>query len=301
MSPLWLLPAPRQSLLRIKNVFICIHCSVMPYWASNHAVEAAMSRLRSPGYPSIPLGHAIDLARKLHNQNRTNVIDREAAVREMGYSGMTGRSAKLLADLGHFGLVEKAGKGGIRVTQNAVEILHQHSPERRREALKAAASAPELFGQLRQRWPDVIPSEHALQSYLMRESFASAAIAPAIGSFIETCRLLQQEGAFESHGDPEGTAIDSEPLEGDPSVGSEPQNPRGPGRIPDNLPPQGTVRIMEGERVVFVEESHPSHYLKVVASGELDADLLEALEDYVNRQKRRINQKAVADDIDSLV
>lgn len=260
-----------------------------------------MSRLRSPGYPSIPLGHAIDLTRKLHNHNRTSVIDREAAVREMGYTGMTGRSAKLLADLGHFGLVEKAGKGGIRVTQNAVEILHQHSPEGRRAALKAAASAPELFGQLRQRWPDVIPSEHALQSYLMRENFASAAIAPAIGSFIETCRLLQQEGAFESHGHAPGADIDSKPLEDEPPADPAPPKPSGAGQPPVNPLPQGTVKIMEGERVVFVEEGRPSQYLKVVASGELDVGLLEALEDYVKRQKKRLDQKAANDEIRSLV
>jgi len=50
------------------------------------------------------------------------------------------------------------------------------------------------------------------------------------------------------------------------------------------------VRVTENERVVFVEEGEPNQYLKVVASGELDEIMLDALSDYINRQKRRLNR-----------
>ena len=42
------------------------------------------------------------------------------------------------------------------------------------------------------------------------------------------------------------------------------------------------------ERVVFTEESGPSNYLKLVASGDVDETMLEALEDYVKHQKKRL-------------
>jgi hypothetical protein len=45
---------------------------------------------------------------------------------------------------------------------------------------------------------------------------------------------------------------------------------------------------MSGERVVFVEESGPEQYLKLVAAGPMDETLLEALEDYIRRQKKRL-------------
>ena len=51
---------------------------------------------------------------------------------------------------------------------------------------------------------------------------------------------------------------------------------------------------MEGERVVSVEESSPATYLKIIASGELDESLLEALEDYVKRQKKRLTSSKSA-------
>ena len=48
---------------------------------------------------------------------------------------------------------------------------------------------------------------------------------------------------------------------------------------------------MEGERVVFIEESNPQQYVKLVASGDVDETLLDALQDYVKRQKERLGLK----------
>ena len=39
---------------------------------------------------------------------------------------------------------------------------------------------------------------------------------------------------------------------------------------------------------VFTEESNPANYLKLIASGEFDETMLEALEDFVKRQRKRL-------------
>ena len=60
-----------------------------------------------------------------------------------------------------------------------------------------------------------------------------------------------------------------------------------------SVPPkagESQVALTANERVVFVEEGEPNQYLKVVASGDLDEILLDALSDYVNRQKRRLSR-----------
>jgi hypothetical protein len=51
--------------------------------------------------------------------------------------------------------------------------------------------------------------------------------------------------------------------------------------------------VPEGERVVFTEEGQPSQYLKLIASGPIDDELLEALEDFVKRQRRRLGRVRV--------
>lgn len=159
-----------------------------------------MAVTRSPAYPGVSINQAIDMVVKIYAENRTNPVDRDAAARDMGFAGMTGSSSKALADLAHYGLIEKAGKGAIRVTQRAVDILYPASPGDQAEAFEAAAFAPALFGELRAQFPDGIPSENNLRSYLMRMGFATSAIPYVLSSYRETCRVVQEAAGSESHG-----------------------------------------------------------------------------------------------------
>ena len=154
---------------------------------------------RSPGYPGIGLSQAIDLVEKLHGKSRSNAIDREAAAKDMGFAGLTGSSTKALADLTHYGLIEKAGKGSIRVSQRAIDILYPESASGKTAAIREAAFSPTLFGALRSHFHDGLPSENALKGYLMRQEFASAAIPCVVTSYLETCRFVEQSAATESH------------------------------------------------------------------------------------------------------
>jgi hypothetical protein len=241
---------------------------------------------RGPGYPGISVGQATNLARKIFQKNRTNPIDREAAAKDMGFAGLTGSSTKALADLSHYGLLDKAGKGAIRVSQRAVDILYPDPahPASKAVALRAAAFSPSLFASLRTQFHDGVPSENSLRAYLVRQKYGSAAVEAIVTSYTDTCRLVQQEAVTESDGQHE-TKV-AEPDAGTESTGQ---------AVDANMPPvspgssqKGEVPVMSGERVVFVDEASPGRYLKVIASGELDAVLLEALEDFTKRRKKRL-------------
>jgi len=255
-----------------------------------------MTRVRSPGYPSISVGKALEIAAKLYTANRTNGIDRDAAVRDMGYSGMTGASGKMLSNLVHYGLVEKAGKGGVRVTHLAVDILHPENDTTKKAALYAAAFRPSLFSELRSKFPDGAASENAIRSYLMRQGFSDVAVDPAINSFLETCRFTQQEGAYESQGERSLVVIESTPDEPDDGAIQMTSRPvpqtqeRTQAPVYTAPPPTTTSTPPAGSRVVFSEESSPNESLQVVARGEVTDALLEALEDYVKRQRKRLTR-----------
>jgi hypothetical protein len=150
-----------------------------------------MSRMRSPSYPSVPLKQAIDLVSKIHRSCRSNIITRENAVHEMGYSGLTGRSMKVLSALLQFGLLEKAGTGDVKVTQRTVDILHGIDESDRNEATLEAAYAPQLFRDIHERFPDGIPSQGVIRSYLIQQDFVDVAISPAITAFMETYRSVE--------------------------------------------------------------------------------------------------------------
>jgi len=243
-----------------------------------------MARMRSPNYPAIPLGQAIELVKEIHAKNRTNVIDRGSAARDMGYSGLTGRTLKLLGALGQFDLVAKAGKGDLKVTQTAVDILHGLDTKTKAEALRKAGTAPRLFKELHERFTDGIPSENVIRSYLIQQGYGDAAIGPVIKSFIDTNHFLENSAAIESHGDDGEDAPESPPA-GEENGGTPPPPPPPP---PPPAGQHGGYQVMEGERVVFSEETGTAQYLKLVAAGAMDDSLLEALEDFIKRQRRRI-------------
>jgi hypothetical protein len=176
-----------------------------------------VARAQSPGYPNMSLPKALAAVKKIHDADRRNPIDRLVAAKHIGYGGLSGASDKAIASLAHFGLIEKTGKGEIRISSLAVDILHPNSVEDRRKALLDAAFSPQIFADLRERFGEHV-SEGALESYLKRENFLDRAIGPVVQSYLETCRYLEQEKAFESGGAKPFEASESLTKDGDVSA-----------------------------------------------------------------------------------
>lgn len=204
------------------------------------------ARQRSPSYPSTPLPEAIELARKIHGVERTNPVDREVAVKAMGYSGISGRSATVLSNLIQFGLVEKTGKNEVRVTRRAVDILYPDTEASKADALRAAALEPELFQAISERFTDGLPSETALQAYLIRQGFTHSALPPATRAFLETFLFLENTIGSESYSRPQETVIESQTnqrVERDQPMSSVSQTPH----------PLGVLRGAPGKPLLPIE------------------------------------------------
>lgn len=160
-----------------------------------------MTRMRSPNYPGIPLKQSIDLVAKIYREDRRNAIEKEDAAKHMGYSGLTGRTLKLLGALSQFGLLEKVGKGQVRVSATAESILHGTDDAERNGALLQAARSPTLFRRIRESFDS--PSDRTIMSFLMKEGFTDAAVPPVLRSYNETNAFLAASGVSESHGNDE--------------------------------------------------------------------------------------------------
>lgn len=170
-----------------------------------------MTRVRSPAYPSHALPEAIDYVRKIHEQDRQHPVARSVAAQHMGFSGLTGTSDRALSSLLHYGLAEKAAKGELRVADAALHILFPDNDRERRAALNLSGFTPQLFQELRARYAGRPPAAATLESFLTREGFATVAIGPATKAYLETCRFLEQEGAYESDTSRVGEAAESAP------------------------------------------------------------------------------------------
>ncbi len=170
-------------------------------------------RTQSPGYPNAALPKAIQSIRQIFDADRRNPIERDLAAKHIGYSGSSGAADKAIATLAHYGLTEKVGKGEIRVSQLALDIIHPDKPDDRKRALLVAAFSPQIFKDLRERFSEGHVSEGALESYLKRENFLDRAITPVTKAYLETCRFLEQEKAFESGGEDDSKRGESGPLD----------------------------------------------------------------------------------------
>jgi hypothetical protein len=163
-----------------------------------------MSRQRSPNHPSTSLKEAIDRASAIFSAERNNHIDRGTAAVLLGYSGPNGASDKMLGTLVQFGLLERAGKGEVRVPPAAVDILHPETEASYAQALWGAASKPVVFAQLLERYPpgdQFVPD--AVASFLVRQGYQDTAIPALIKSYTATAELLAQQSPRVEEGDQE--------------------------------------------------------------------------------------------------
>lgn len=170
-----------------------------------------MARLRSPNYPGISLPKAISLVEEIYKKNHQNVITRDAAAKDIGYSGLTGRSIKLLAALNQYGLLEKSGKGHVTVTDRAKHLIYDIEPEEKLQAAKAAGREPQLFADIFERFPDEARSVNAIRSFLGQKGFTEKAMKPAITSFEETNQYIELLQANESYSSDDESGTDSDP------------------------------------------------------------------------------------------
>ena len=99
-----------------------------------------MARIRSPNYPALSLPDAIERVRDVHKLQQTTPEPRAVVIRHMGYNSVNGRALKALSALLKYGLLEEAGKDGLRVSGRALSILFPDpaAPEAKAAAIAAA-------------------------------------------------------------------------------------------------------------------------------------------------------------------
>lgn len=161
-------------------------------------IDSKSKPIRSPSYPNMSLSDAVDAVRKIESLYRSSAVDRVSAAKRIGYSSLSGPANKALAALAQYGFLERAGKGDTRVTQRARAILHADNDEERKQNLLLAASEPDLFRELRERFDSIpVPPEEGVVTYLNRQGFNPTAVRPAAKAFLNTMSYINELGVIE--------------------------------------------------------------------------------------------------------
>ena len=130
---------------------------------------------RSPAYPYIPLGKAIDRLQKIVDAGvGRNAYPPETFYKLWDLGPQSSGARQTLAALNHFGLVDYDGRGEVRkvkLSELALKIAFDKVPdsEERAQALQLAALTPPIHSDLYQRYQHHLPAEVVLITYLTRD------------------------------------------------------------------------------------------------------------------------------------
>ena len=234
-------------------------------------------RQRSPLWPFISLIKAMERALEFYAAQRDHAAPQAAAMGIWGYGPKSSGGLQTISALKQFGLMTDKGSGKYRhvgLTDLALQIIRDQragSPDRA-AALRKAALSPKIFREMWEKWGVRLPAEATVTYHLVHErGFTEKAAADLFRLYQDTIAYAKLTESDKVGEESEGAA---ENGDGEDEA---PRTPRG-----------RKVPLMEGERVVFTEEGQPQQYVKIVASGEVDASLLDALANYVERHRNRL-------------
>ncbi len=249
---------------------------------------------RSPAYPSVSLAAALEKVSAQYEAEGKYPTPLPSAFSAWGYSPKSSGGRDVRASLRYFGLITVEGEGDlakVKLTEDALRVItdKREDQSEKHAIIRRLALNPTAHKKLWAKFPDGIKSEPTAVHYLQwEEGFNESAATALIAEFKETASFARLH-------EPDISSVIEEPREaGDDrdDGGSEDRTDHQPERQPPPVP-KGQVAVMEGERVAFIEESQPGVYLKLIAQGAVDDTMLEALEDFVKRQRKRLGIPAV--------
>jgi len=177
-----------------------------------------MATMRSPNYPQVGLGQAIELIQAIWDREKRSYTSREVIARAWGYGGLNGAARVRIGALNRYGLFEESGDE-IRLSDDAINILHNPADSSERlAALRKAALAPELFKELQQTYPHA--SDETIRSYLLtKRGFSDTGAENCVEAFRDTQKAARLNDM--------GTAMEAQsasqpPPPGTPSFSQQP-------------------------------------------------------------------------------
>jgi hypothetical protein len=161
-----------------------------------------MAAVRSPNYPQIDLGEALNLARTVYAAENRNRMSRDVLSKHFGYSSLNGRALAKIGAVRAYGLIEGT-QDELRLTEDAITCLEApEGSQERASALMRCSTKPSIFQEISAEYP-TLPSEHNLKFFLVKRHYTSEAAGKAAQTYLATMRLVSDSGG--SYYSPEPT------------------------------------------------------------------------------------------------
>lgn len=233
-----------------------------------------MAKVRSPNYPAMSLGPALDAIRPAFTKENRNKMSRAVLAKHMGYSSLNGRALGRIGAVRAYGLVEGSGDE-LRISDDAVVALNAPvGSSDRTAALGRLANKPALFQELTKDFPTV-PSLDNLKFTLIKKGFTPEAAEKAAKSYLATFNLV---GGIQDDYNPP----DDEGSDGEDGKADDPP--------PPPPPPGSKVKIMASERELTTGLLAKDASFRLIVTGKIGVKEIERL-----IQKLEIDKEILAD------
>ncbi|HXC55165.1 MAG TPA: hypothetical protein VNU97_07720 [Rhizomicrobium sp.] len=157
---------------------------------SDPVAPEKVKKERSPVFPFIPLGKAVERTKALFANHKLQPARVAAVAVSWDYAAKSSGLFQTVAALKQFGLVEDVGSGDdrkIQITDLGRRIVQDERPGARESALKEAAKSPRLIAEYLPIWLPERPSDsHCLSELEIDRGFNSAGAKQFLYVFDQT-------------------------------------------------------------------------------------------------------------------
>jgi hypothetical protein len=176
---------------------------------------------RSPSFPFIPLGKAVDRARAFAEAHRRSPARLATVADTWGYAQNSSGLQQTAAALKGYGLMEDVGKGQdrrVNLTDLGWRILHDERPGARETAIREAALRPRLFAEYAGQWLPERPSDnHCISELHLDRGFTQGAAELFLRVFDETAAFANLKNGDNlspslEKAEPDVPAVESAPV-----------------------------------------------------------------------------------------
>jgi len=234
-----------------------------------------MAKHRSPNCPQIPFSTAIEKGRRVYEKEHTHPAVKLVVAQDLGYKGLSGPSLAMLGALRQYGILEGTGDA-LKVSKDALAYYEMDDGPEREAAVNRMVFAPSLFSELRELYPDQLPSDGNLRHALITKGFSSDAAEDVIKVYKENLKLVTGEEYVFSGGEAH------KPVDSVTKIID--------GLFP-SIPPKPTVSAVQNYSFAL----SPAARAELVLKGTITPEDLDLLRDHIELTIRALARKAKAE------
>lgn len=155
-------------------------------------------RIRSPNYPSMSLGEAVEAIKKVYAHERRARFPRTSLASHLGYGSINGRSLAKIGTLRGYQLIE-GRENDLHVSPTAIAIIEAPDGSKDKvEAYWTAFLSPNIFARAHEEYGNVPPSPATLRWWLTQQGYIGEAADKAMQSYLDSLELVNS--LTEAHG-----------------------------------------------------------------------------------------------------